>query len=138
MEGVRTKDGIIYTNTKSSKMYISLFYHRGSGDEKYKSFWCIPPDIEFAIFCDADDGDWRDVNGHYWGIYDEGRAILGINNGRVCKFPSNGNLSVPWHGFPVSPQKGENNTPPIDFVQRWIDDKIIDKRIGRNIQRRKI
>jgi hypothetical protein len=138
MEGVRTSDGIIYTNEKSNKKYISLFYHRGSGDKRYKSIWCVSHDIEFAIFCDADNGNWQDVDGHYWGILDRGNTVLGTENERLCKFPRNENPTVPWHGFPVSPQKGEKNTPSPDFVQKWIDNKIIDKKIGRDIQRRKI
>lgn len=138
MEGVQTSDGIIYTNEKSNKKYISLFYHRGSGDKEHKSFWSISPDTEFAIFCAADDGDWKDVKGHYWGILDRGRAVLGTGNKRLCKFPRNENPSVPWHGFPVSPLKGEGNAPPDEFVEKWISDKIIDKKIGRDIQRRKI
>ena len=139
--GIVMPSGIKFGPTNKGKWYISVNHHRGAGLQKYKNKWSlsVPPPMEYAIFCSADDGDWRDVQGHYWGVHNQGSTILGCRGEKLAKFPCTSNVSDPWHGYPVSPlERGDNDAPPDDFVENWISTGVISKTFGRRIQRRKI
>lgn len=77
MSGIRTKDGILYNPAQNGKKYISLYYHRGSGNKNVKNFWHndITPDIEFSIFQLSDTTNSYCSQGHYWGIRNQGNQI---------------------------------------------------------------
>lgn len=131
-------DGEEYCCTKSNKRYISFNYHRSITDIKgKKSIWksSISKQLEFEIFCEADDNNWQDQKGHYFGLRDQGCTPLGNNDERICKFPITSNSSDPWHGYPVG---RSNETPPDSFINKWIKDKIITRTIGKSIQRGKL
>lgn len=126
---------------KTGKFYISIFYHRGTNRLVFKNKWHpdISPFTEYEIFCFADDGNWFDARGHYWGVRERGEAILGCSGERLCKFPKTSNVIDPWHGFPVSPMEdGDDYRPSDDIVEAWIATGIVSKTFGRRIQRRKV
>lgn len=94
---------------------------------------------EYGVFCDADRSDWFDASGHYWGFHDGGKTELGTQGERICKFPCPSNVTDTWHGYPLS--HSLSGTVPRDLiaaVQSFIDDQLIDKSLGRNIQRGKL
>ncbi len=139
--GTATSSGILFGPNNSGKMYISVYNHRGSGSRVYKNQWLstITPAIEYTIFCDADDGNWKDYNGHYWGVHNRGITVLGDCREHLSKFPKTSNLTDHWHGYPVSPREsGDKDAPPDDFVESWISIGVVSKTFGRRIQRRKI
>ncbi len=133
-------DGELYCCTKSNKQYISLNYHRSYTGRKGKSFWksSISRKLEFEIFYEADDKNWQDYRGNYWGVLNNGLTIIGRDEERLCKFPHNPNPNVPWHGFPVSPAESVNDTPPTPFVKKWEADKVISRRMAYHIIKRNI
>jgi hypothetical protein len=134
--GTTTPAGILFGPNDSGKQYLSTFAHRGGMAGKAE--WVVPPPTEYDIFCSADAGNWRDVDGHYWGVHLAGDAIVGSRGERLCKFPYNENERNPWHGYPVSPLlRGDDDAPPDDVVNKWIEDGIISVTKGRRIQRRK-
>jgi len=81
--------------------------------------------------------DWSDAAGHCWGFGARGRLELGTRGERLAEFPRTINASDPWHGYPVSP-RDDDDAPPDDLINRWIDSDQIEKAIARRIQRQKI
>jgi hypothetical protein len=139
--GTTTESGILFGPNGSGKRYISLFYHRPTGARAHKRAWhpSVPPPDEFTIFDQADQGHWRDDDGHYWAIGDAGARVLGQRGERLAHFPQNENAGDPWHGYPVSPlERGDDDAPPDEFVEAWIRGGVVSKTLGRRIQRRKI
>ncbi len=139
-QGVATTSGIQFGPNRSGKAYISLFIHRGN-KRRDKSKWspAIAALVEYSIFCSADEGNWRDSLGHYWGVRDNGRTVLGCSGELLSKFPRTQNDHDPWHGYPVSPMEGgDKDAPPDEFVERWIGLGVISKTLGRRIERRKV
>ena len=92
-----TANGLIFGPNASGKLYIAVYYHRGSGSS-LKGCWSdnVPPPLEYEIFCLADHGHWCDSDDHYWGVHDGGRAVLGTRGERLSKFPVNRNATNPW------------------------------------------
>lgn len=136
-----TTTGLEYGPTVNGKMYLSVFKHRGCGNQRHKSMWLnnISPDDEYGIFCSADAHNWNDESRNYWGVLEQGKIILGERGERICKFPCPSNDHDPWHGYPVSPkEKGESDAPPDSLVERWIGDNVVTKEFGRKIQKLKI
>ena len=80
-----TADGLEYGPTINRKVYLSLFYHRGSGSSKEKHKWSISPDTEYEIFKNSDEQDLCDTNNDYWGILEQGQAIIGEKGERISK-----------------------------------------------------
>ncbi len=141
--GTVTSAGVIFGPNTSGKRYISLYIHRQTSVTRDKSMWSnsVPPPDEYGIFCTADAGNWRDVQGHYWGrlLVRGSIIVIGLSGERICKFPQNANARDPWHGYPVSPkQRGDDDSPPDAFVDRWIASGVITRTFGRRIQRRKV
>lgn len=129
--------GVMFGPTRSGKMYLSMYIHRGN--LRGRSQWHIPPGREFTIFVAADDGNWRDVKGNYWGVDGLGAATIGTRGERLSKFPQTTNKTDPWHGYPVSPlEDGDRSAPSDDLVEMWIENNIVSKTTGRRIQRRKL
>src|SRR5260370_7731243 len=85
--GVAHPSGLLFGPTKSGKQYLSVYYHRQASRLQEKCIWCIPPAQEYDIFCEADDKNWLDEDGHYWGVHDQGNTPLGTRTKRICKFP---------------------------------------------------
>ena len=140
-KGVAVASGVQFGPTQSGKVYISLHQHRGSGAPAHKHQWCdqISRVMEFGIFDTADYQNWCDRDGHFWGIHDRGQTVLGVRGERLSKFPRTSNSSDPWHGYPVSPlERGDDDAPPDEFVERWIETGAVSKTFGRRIQRRKV
>jgi hypothetical protein len=139
--GKATQDGIEFGPTANNKLYLSLFYHRGNPGNSNKSIWTdeIKPYDEYLIFVKADDEEWFDDSGHYWGMRDGGIVVLGKHGERLCKFPHNRKQTVPWHGYPVSPlERGEDDSPPDELADKWLELGAISRVIHRRILRRKI
>jgi hypothetical protein len=143
--GVPTVAGLLYgPRAGSGKRYLCSNHHRGArrgGGHKHE--WHpvnVPPFVEYRLFCRADDKDWFDSDGHYWGFGNyQGKMILGTNKERLCKFPLPSNATDAWHGYPVSPmQEGDKDAPPDEFIEEWIAKNFISKVFGRRIQRRKV
>ena len=137
-----TSSGLEYGPTINQKLYLSLFYHRGNGSSKEKHKWNISPDTEYEIFKNSDEQDLYDTNNNYWGILEQGQAVIGEKGERISKFPCPTNLQDPWHGYPVfSMDERKRQALPPDFdqlVQQWILDQVITKEVGRKIQKEKI
>ena len=137
-----TSAGHEYGPTVNGKMYLSLSYHRGKGSKADKHTWCIPPDTEYGIFHNSDKHNLHDGNRNYWGVLETGKATLGTNGERLSIFPCTSNDQDPWHGYPVSPLEERKRNPlPPDFdllVEKWIKEKVIDKAVGRKIQKLKL
>jgi hypothetical protein len=141
--GISTQLGIQFGPNGTGKKYLSYNEHRGNGDPRFKSKWHpdITPLTEYQIFCNADHGNWYCSQGHYWGVDIDNNnkpKTLGCRREILCKFPHNANPSIPWHGFPVSPENGDNDTPPSDFIENWINNGVVSRTLGRKIQRRKV
>src|SRR5579871_184544 len=95
-----TQSGLLFEPNTNGKSYLSINYHRdGTAD---KSQWRITRELEHAIFCESDENDWNDNDGHYWGHHDSGHTELGTKGERICHFPLPTNLTDAWHGYPVS------------------------------------
>jgi hypothetical protein len=136
--GTPSAQGIAFGPTASGKMYVSLFAHRGANPAKSCSTASTPPHAEYGIFNESDRRAWHDTSGHYWGVQDGGRTIIGTRGERLAKFPRTA-IPSPWHGFPVSPYaRGSVDAPPDDFVEAWIESGAVSKTIGGKIERRKI
>lgn len=137
-----TPDGLEYGPTINKKLYLSLFYHRGNGSSKEKHKWSVPPGTEYEIFKNSDEQDLYDTNNDYWGILEQGQAIIGEKGERISKFPYPTNPQDSWHGYPVfSMDERKRQALPPDFdqlVQQWILDQVITKEVGRKIQKEKI
>lgn len=136
-----TSSGLEYGPTHNGKTYLSIFRHRGTGSRRHKNMWAtnILPDTEYSIFCSADEKDWYDASGHYWGVLNQGHTILGEQGERICKFPYTQNSTDPWHGYPTSPREGrENDTPSDVLVESWIAESVVTKEMGRKIQKFRI
>lgn len=141
IRGIATESGIQFGPNRNGKLYISVFIHRGNNRSNYKNKWepSITPPIEYAIFCAADYENWRDHKGRYWAVHQGGIIILGCQGERMCKFPRTSNPGDPWHGYPVSPLlNGEDDAPPDDLVENWIEAHVVSKTFGRRVQRRKV
>lgn len=142
--GVPTPSGMFYGPTATRrKSYLCSSHHRGARRGRDKHEWDrgnVPPAVEYQLFCTSDSNDWFDSNGYYWGFgHREGRMILGTQKERLCMFQPPVNLTDPWHGYPVSPLlNGDDDAPPDDFVQGWIDNNVISRTFGRRIQRGKV
>lgn len=133
--------GLLFGANASGKTYISLYQHRGNGSRRHKSIWAqtFSPTDEHALFCFADTSTWQDVSGHFWAVHNGGDAVLGERGEILCKFPANGNVNVPWHGYPVSPaDERDADCPPDDFVEGWRQSGVVSKTLARRIQKRKI
>lgn len=135
-----TQPGVMFGPTNSGKRYIAVYKHRGSGSRKYKTVWdaSVSPEMEYGIFCRADDGDWRCPDGHYWGVQTEDGNILtqlGQGGERLCKFPRTSNANDPWHGFPVL---SSEHRPPDEFVKEWRERGVISRTIEKRIQKGKL
>ncbi len=128
-------DGILFGPTRSGKLYLSVYYHRQPNRSQDKCIWCIPPAQEYEIFSEADGKNWQDSDGHYWGVHNQGNSPLGTQDERFCKFPRTSNSGDAWHGYPVGRSK---DTPSDDFINNWIENKVISRKIGRDIQRGKL
>jgi hypothetical protein len=139
-----TPSGLEYGPTINQKLYLSLFYHRGNGFSKEKNKWSISPDTEYEIFKNSDEQDLYDTNNDYWGILEQGQAIIGEKGERISKFPHPTNPQDAWHGYPLSPKderKGTRDSLYPDFdqlIQKWITEEVITKEVGRKIQKKKI
>jgi len=139
--GTATSSGIQFGPNRKGRVYISVFIHRGNNRSKLKNKWHpdVPPLMEYAIFNSADYANWYDVQGHYGGVHERGKTIPGCQSERLCKFPRTSNPNDPWHGYPASPlENGDDDAPPDDFVESWIETGIISKTFGRRIQRSKV
>lgn len=124
--------------TSNGKFYVSLNYHRKSGNPQ-KAIWDVSPDYEFETFKEADEKDWYDTSDSYWGIRDDGRAVLGSRGERLCKFPNPSNPNDEWHGYPVSPlERGPADAPPKALVDHWHQQQVISKTTHRRIMQKKI
>jgi hypothetical protein len=128
--------GLQYGPTASGKLYLSMYSHRGGNPTK--SCWAVPPDDEYGIFETSDDNDRADGHGNYWGALDAEGTALGTKGERLAKFPFNAVLTVPWHGYPVSPASGRaSEMPPDDFINDLIEDGVLSRTFGRKLQRRR-
>jgi len=125
--------GIPFGPTANGKRYISLYIHRGHRPQKSK--WCIEPQGEFDTFSSADQGNWNCPRGHYWGVLGNDAQTVGQDGERICKFPSNPNVQIPWHGYPIPILDNGNSAPPDDLVDRWMDQGIVNRAIGNKIKR---
>jgi len=133
--------GLLFPANGSGKQYISLYAHRGNGDRRHKNKWARPfvPSMEHSVFCRADESNWQDNKGHYWGIHENGTVEIGDRGEIIAKFPANANPGDPWHGYPVEPQEGRNNDcPPDDLVLEWIDSQVVSDTLGFRIIRRRL
>jgi hypothetical protein len=72
--GKAREDGILYGPIKSGKTYVSLYYHRQINRLQNKCIWCISSDEEYRTLEEADDKNWQDGNGHYWGVCNQGET----------------------------------------------------------------
>jgi hypothetical protein len=143
--GTATADGIEFGPTTAGSNYISLHYHRG-GHRPDKNFWIptFPPPEEFSLFdvtemfADSALDGWRAAKRHLWAVHAQGQTILGVRGERLAKFPHPQNAIDRWHGYPVSPQEREDDTPPDELIDLWIERGVIPRVLGRRIQRRKV
>lgn len=112
-----TADGIEFGPNSRDKRYVSLYRHRGSGSFVHKSCWLasVKPPEEYGIFCTADEADWVDTSGSYWGFKGSNAAALGTLGQRLAKFPRVSNEADPWHGYPTD-LLGSELGGPDDFV----------------------
>jgi hypothetical protein len=134
-------NGLLFGANASGKTYISLYQHRGNGSRQHKSKWsqAFGPMDEHALFCLADMSTWQDAAGRFWAVHNGGGTIIGERGEVLCKFPTNGNVNVPWHGYPVSPaDERDGDCPPDDFVEAWWQSGAVSKTLARRIQKRKI
>lgn len=100
----------------NGKSYITLVKHRGGPSEF--SQWAIPFDEEVSLFCRAVEDSWCDSKGNFWGILPDA-VQLGQKREVISKFPKTSNDGDPWHGYPVSPLNGKNETPHHTIVNEW-------------------
>lgn len=128
--GTATPGGLQFGPTTSGKMYLCANWHRGAGDPTHKTIWVISEHEEYAVFCCADDGKWKDDPGNYWGI--KNGEILGENDERVAKFPVPQNQHDPWHGYPV--KTGEDK-PPIPLINLWRENTLITKAMSKRMKK---
>jgi hypothetical protein len=138
--GTATDGGILFGPNASGKRYVSLYIHRPPQRKAQKSAWHpdVTPLKEYGIFCVADDSDWRDAFGDYWGLRNGG-DVLGATGERICTFPRTSNAPDPWHGYPVSPMlRGDVDSPPDAFIDAWINSGVVTLTFGRRLQRRKV
>lgn len=138
MHATTHSDGLLFGPTASGKTYLSMYDHRGRNHEK--SCWSqnVPPPAEYSIFEQADDDEYSDINGHYWGILDALGSVLGTRGERLAKFPFNAITAMPWHGYPVSPASGRaSEIPPDELVENLIEAGAVSRTFGRKLQRRK-
>ena len=89
-------------------------------------------------FADTEKDGWRDAKEHLWGVHDGGTTDLGLRGERLAKFPHPQNATDPWHGYPVSPQDRQDDTPPDEIINLWIDRGVITRVFGARIRRRRI
>ncbi len=124
--GIAGPAGIRYGPTCNGKVYLSLFNHRGRRPNK--SCWAVTPNEEYVLFCTADREDWRDGNGHYWGMGDRALETVGTKGEKLCKFPKPSNAHDPWHGYPVSPYaNGDADRPPSAIIEHWYGTGMISR-----------
>ena len=137
--GTATSDGILFEPINAGSHYISLFYHR-TGSRSDKSLWhaSFSPTAEFSLFAEAEIKRWSDTKSQLWAVHAQGATVLGQRGERLARFPHPQNATDPWHGFPVSPQDRESDTPPDDFIDLWIEKNVVSRVFGRRMQRRKI
>lgn len=138
--GKAVPGGISFGPTQSGKMYFSTNQHRGE-PTIHKSTWSeeITRDDEFAVFRSADQLICRDLAGNYWGIAGKGYQVLGTRHERFAKFPATINLTDPWHGYPVSPnRRGEMDAPPDSCIEIWKAADAIDRVWEVRLKRRAI
>ena len=137
--GIAGPSGISFGPTSSGKHYISLHRHRGSGTTKHKSTWIrsFPPKSEFGLFCSADDGNWKDGTGNYWGA-EPGAPVLGVDGERLAKFPMVTNRTDPWHGFPFTLIGTPRAGPSDETVDAWVAATVITEVVASKIRRRRV
>ena len=134
-----TESGILFGPNASGRTYLSVFTHRGSRPQKNRWSPDVPPPMEYRIFCAADRGNWQCYRGHYWGLHDGGKTVLGYCGERLCKFPCPSNDSDPWHGYPVSPMAdGDRDTPPDELVEHWIQTRVITRLLQRPVRAKNV
>ena len=75
------------------------------------------------MFCEAELLDWSDNEGNYWAISEDGQVVVGTLDERVAFFTGPGDVTVPWHGYPVGApgRVGLPSTrrPPKAVIEQW-------------------
>lgn len=136
-----TAAGLLFPPDESRSAYLSRKDHwRTAAGERNKWAASCPPPGEYAIFCDAEDNDWRDDRPHLWGLL-KGLPQIGTYRECIAKFPAVTNPSDPWHGYPVSaldPRREFEHRPAAALVNRWVAAGLIGPVDGARIIRGKV
>src|SRR5215472_13444991 len=124
--GTPMTSGILFGPSANGKNYLSVYAHRGS--HWGKSQWSIPPNHEFGIFDRADQSNWVDNVGNYWGVDGATANAIGTRGEKLSHFPCTSNAHDPWHGYPVSPlEDGDRASPPDYLVEDWISHGVVTR-----------
>ena len=102
-----------------------------------KSKWSISEWDERDVFTVSSNRNWG-IEKKRWGIYfQENRpAYLGLAQDHItqvflAKFVT-GN-GTEWHGYPADHQKNNQDRPPVELQQTWMDDDVLPKAKIRKI-----
>ena len=117
--------------TSTGKNYRALDYHR-TGGNPHKTVWIIPRPEEFALFCTADDEQWRDHRG-YWSFRNGTRESNCNNRARIAHFPTPSNAADDWHGYPIA--LNPVRRPESQLANQWVAQELISFAIGEKIKR---
>jgi len=131
-KGVMTPNGIIFGPTKLGKLYLCSKKHRMEGNP-HKTVWVITHLEEYLIFSDADNGNWKDEKGNYWGIQ-KGFGIIGkqkIIKFHIAKFIGPQNSHEEWHGYP---ELNTRNRPSDAIINQWENIGYINKPLADRIK----
>lgn len=136
-------EGTLFLRDKC-KHYLSYNKHRPLSSSKSSingyppSRWKLSRDDEYGVFLNADNYNWNDPDGHYWGILMY-FAILGTRGEKIAFFRKPINSADPWHGYPISPVMNKDDAPPHESViYIWETMNIIDAFDAQRIADRKV
>lgn len=114
--------------TKNNNYYKPVVYHNKSAiKKKDKTKWVIKQNEQYSTFELSDESDWKcSTQKGYFSIIENGKFILGSNDEVLGFFPEVVNKSDPYHGYPVTSAEYEISE---DLLNKWVSNKVIDKRI---------
>jgi len=118
----------LFGPTAENHFYEPVAYHnKTAAANKHKTTWKLKQNEQFEVFRVSDESKWfcNERKGLF-SILDNGDVVMGSNEERLSFFPSPVNTTDPYHGYPVDSGEYEIST---DLVDKWLEDKIIDKRL---------
>lgn len=127
----------IEINENRKVIYTVSKKHRGENPQK--SIWIIPMPTEIDLFVDAIKSGYE-KNYTAWNLLKSNNVIsvIGMSSDgqelKLAKFVD-GNKNDQWHGYPANYLRNNQDIPPSNILESWVNNKSITPATMSKIRR---